>query len=80
MRVRINVSLDEETVRLVDRVAGKGNRSAFIEDAVTRHAAELRRRTLRDRLKEGAIARADRDRALAADWADAEDEAWLRKG
>ena len=40
MRVRINVSLDEETVRLVDRVAGRGNRSAFIEDAVQ---ATLRR-------------------------------------
>ena len=78
MRVRINVSLPEETVRLLHRVAEKGDRSDLINEAVVRHLASLRRARIRRCLKEGAIARAKRDRALAAEWAPLEDEIWGR--
>jgi len=79
VRVRINVSLPEETVRLMDRVAPKGDRSYLVNEAVTRYIAQVGRERLRRRLQEGATARADRDRAIAAEWAGLEDETWRRE-
>lgn len=74
MHRRLNITLPEETVRLIDRVAKKGNRSRLISDAVRRYVRELGRANLRRRLKEGARRRAARDRALAQDWFALEDE------
>lgn len=34
MHRRINITLPEETVRLIDRVAAKGDRSRLIDEAV----------------------------------------------
>lgn len=78
MRVRVNVSLPEETLRLLDRAAGKGARSELINEAVVRYLANLGRNRLRWRLKEGAVARAERDRALATECLSGEDETWRR--
>lgn len=75
MHRRLNITLPEETVRLIDRVAKKGNRSRLISDAVRRYVRELGRANLRKRLKEGARRRAARDRALAEDWFAIEDQA-----
>lgn len=41
--VRYNVSLDESLVAEIDRVAGKGNRSAFLADAARDKLAHQRR-------------------------------------
>lgn len=68
MNKRLNIILPEETVRLLDRVAGKGQRSRFIHLSVTRLAAQQGRRSLRKQLAEGARARAERDRRLAQEW------------
>lgn len=75
MHRRLNITLPDETVRLIDRVAKKGNRSRLISDAVRRYVAELSRAKLRRRLKEGARRRAARDRELAQDWFVLEDQA-----
>jgi CopG family transcriptional regulator/antitoxin EndoAI len=68
MYCRINVTLPEETVRLIDRVSEKGNRSRLINEAVKRYIQEMGRAKLRERLKEGAHQRAARDRRLAEEW------------
>jgi len=73
---RINVTLPEETVRLLDRVSAKGDRSRLINEAVRRHIAEMGRKNLGKRVKEGSLRRAERDRRLAEEWFLLEDEAW----
>ena len=67
MQRRINVSLSEEAVRLLDRMAPKGDRSRFLDELVKRTAHD--RAELRARLKERAIRRTDLDRQLAIEWA-----------
>ena len=78
VRKRVNVSLPEETLRLLDRIAKQGERSALITEAVTAYLREHRRRALRDRLKQGALARAERDRRFAEEWFPLEEDAWER--
>jgi CopG family transcriptional regulator/antitoxin EndoAI len=73
---RINVSLPEETLRLLDRVAGKGDRSRFIDEAVRYYIDEKGRHELKKRLKEGAIRRASRDLHLTEEWFPLEEEVW----
>ena len=76
MHLRLNITLPEETVRLIDRVAKRGNRSRLISDAVRRYVEELGRANLRRRLKQGARRRADRDLAMAEEWFALEEKAW----
>ncbi len=80
MHRRINITLPEETVRLIDRVAPKGDRSRLIAEAVTHYVESTGRAKLRKQLKEGAIRRAARDRQVATDWFALDDEAWQRTG
>lgn len=68
MNKRLNITLPEQTVRLMDRVAGKGQRSRLIDQAVHRYVEQEGRTNLRKRLQEGARARAERDLQLAAEW------------
>jgi CopG family transcriptional regulator/antitoxin EndoAI len=76
MHRRINVTLPEETVKLIDRVSAKGDRSRLIDHAIKRYITEVGRANLRKQLKEGALRRASRDRALAEEWALLEDASW----
>jgi len=80
MHRRINITLPEETVRLIDRVATKGDRSRLIAEAVIYFVRVSSRARLRKKLREGAIRRADRDLGLAQDWFPLDDEAWRRSG
>jgi CopG family transcriptional regulator / antitoxin EndoAI len=73
---RINVSLPEETLRLLDRVAGKGDRSRLIDQAVRYYIDQKGRSELKKRLKEGAIRRAARDLQLTEEWFPLEEESW----
>lgn len=73
---RINITLPQETVGLLDRVAEKGDRSRLINEAVKRYFEKAGRASLRKRLKEGAIKRAERDRILAKEWFFLEEETW----
>jgi len=75
MHRRINVTLPEETVKLIDRVSAKGDRSRLIDHAVKQYITEIGRANLRKKLKEGALRRASRDRAIAEEWSLLEDAA-----
>lgn len=76
MHRRINITLPEETVRLIDRVATKGNRSHLIAEAIKYYIEETGRTQLRKRLREGARCRAERDLRLTQEWFFMEEEAW----
>jgi len=76
MHRRINVTLPEETVKLIDRVSEKGDRSRLIDEAVKHFIKEVGRAHLRKRLKEGALRRAERDLRLAEEWFPLEEEVW----
>jgi CopG family transcriptional regulator / antitoxin EndoAI len=76
MHRRINITLSEETVRLIDRVAAKGDRSRFIAEAVHHYVTATGRAKLRVRIEESATRRAARDLQLARDWFVLDEEAW----
>ena len=77
MHRRINVTLPEETIQLLDRVGNKGSRSRLINQAVRHYVRTVGKRSLRQRLKEGALRHAENDRHLAADWFALDEEAWM---
>lgn len=77
---RINITLPDDTVRLIDRVASKGDRSRFIAEAVRHYVTKTGRARLKKRLKDGARTRAGRDRAVARDWFLLDEEAWQGRG
>lgn len=52
MNKRLNITLPEQTVRLMDRGAGKGQRSSLIDRAVRRYVKEETRANLRKQLTE----------------------------
>ena len=76
MHRRVTVTLPEETLQLIDCVAKKGDRSRLIDEAVRHYIDNLGRTNLKERLKEGAIRRAERDRVLAEEWFHLEEETW----
>jgi len=78
MHRRLNITLPEETVRLIDRVAAKGDRSRLIAEALTHYLRATGRSRLRKRLREGAIRRAQRDLRVAHEWFALDEEAWRR--
>ena len=79
MHRRINVTLPEETVRILEEHAPKGDRSRLIDQALRRYIEEERRAELRLQLAEGYRRNRTRNRAIAEDWRPLEEEAW-RKG
>jgi CopG family transcriptional regulator/antitoxin EndoAI len=78
MHKRINVTLPEETIRLIDRVSQKGDRSRLINQAVKHYLETTGRANLKRRLKEGAESNAERDLQLTHDWFSLEEEAWQK--
>jgi CopG family transcriptional regulator/antitoxin EndoAI len=78
MNKRINVILPETTVAVLAKVAPRGGRSRLIDRAIKQFVASHSRRHLRARLKQEALANAERDLAMAAEWFPLEEEAWLR--
>ncbi len=76
MNRRINIILPETTVGVLDRVTTKGNRSQFIDRAVRHYVEAQGRQSLREQLKAGYLANAERDLAMAAEWFPLEEEAW----
>lgn len=75
MNKRLNITLPEETVRLMDRVAGKGRRSNLIDRAVRRYVKEETRANLRKQLAAAYRANAEEDLQLAEDWFPVEEQA-----
>ena len=76
MNRRINITLSEDTLRIMDRVAGKGSRSRLIDHAVREYVAQKNRQSLRKLLAEGAARRAERDRELTQEWFAIDERAW----
>jgi metal-responsive CopG/Arc/MetJ family transcriptional regulator len=75
MSKRINIVLPDETAAVLDRVAAKGARSRFISRAVMHLVETEGKANLRERLKAEALANAERDLAIAAEWFPLEEEA-----
>lgn len=76
MSKRINILLPEKTVAILDRVTKPGKRSRLIDQAILHYVATQGKQNLRERLKEEALANADRDLEIAAEWFPLEEEAW----
>jgi CopG family transcriptional regulator/antitoxin EndoAI len=76
MSKRINIILPDATVAVLDRVAAKGARSRFIDRAVQHYVETQSKENLREQLKAGYRANAERDLAMAAAWFPLEEEAW----
>ena len=68
MNQRLNITLPEQTVRLLDRMVPKGQRSKLIDEAVNRFVRDQGRVSLRKQLERGAKARAERDLDVAEEW------------
>ena len=75
MSKRINIVLPDKTLAVLDRVASKGNRSQLISRAVLHYVEVQGKDMLRERLKREALANAERDVAMAAEWFPLEEEA-----
>jgi CopG family transcriptional regulator/antitoxin EndoAI len=76
MNKRVNVILPADTLAVLDRVAGRGNRSALIDRAIRYYVKARSQWNLRERLKQEALANAERDLQMAAEWFPLEEEAW----
>lgn len=79
MTKRINVVLPIETIKLLDRVAPKGNRSRLISDAVVHYISSRSKANLAERLKQGAMANGPRDLHMTEEWFSLDEEAWQPK-
>ena len=78
MSKRVNIMLPDATVKVLDRVARKGDRSRFISQAVLHFVETQSMANLRERLKRGALANAKLDLQIAEEWFPAEQEAWQK--
>ena len=73
---RINITLPESTVALLETVTNKGERSNFIDKAIKTYIKQSKQRSLREQLREGAIVRSERDLNLSNEWFEIEEELW----
>lgn len=78
MSKRINIVLPDTTVKILDRVAPKGDRSRFISQAVLHYVESVGKQNLREQLKAGYKANAGRNLEIAAEWFPFEEEAWRK--
>jgi len=78
-RQRINITLPNSTVNLIQRVATKGNRSQLIDVALRHYVQSVGQSILRRRLKEGAINRAEESLEIAAEWFSLDEEVWAKQ-
>ncbi len=75
---RINITLPESTVALLETVADKGDRSNFIDTAIKSYIKQTKQENIRESLKAGAIARSQRDLSVSEEWFDVEEELWQK--
>jgi len=78
MTKRLNIVLPVETIRILDRVAPRGNRSRFISEAVLQYVEGKAKTNLARQLRAGAVANARRDLEIAAEWFPLDEAAWKR--
>lgn len=75
---RLNITLPESTINLLETIVGKGERSNFIDVAIKTFIKQEKQNSLREELKEGAIVRRARDLQLADEWFEVEEELWQK--
>ncbi len=68
MDQNINIHLPDDTLIEIDRLAPQGDRVRFIGEAIQFYISETNKIAMRERLREGAIVRAERDLTLAQEW------------
>ena len=78
MSKRINIMLPDQTVKILDKVAVKGDRSRFISQAILHYVQTQSQANLRERLKQGALANSKLDLEIAEEWFPVEQEAWQK--
>jgi len=78
MAKRINVILPEDTIRTIDRLARRGQRSGFIHRAVQHYVATAGPEAVQERLKRAAIRDRDLDLEISHDWLAVDQEQWLQ--
>jgi CopG family transcriptional regulator / antitoxin EndoAI len=78
MYQKINITLPEKTIKLIDSFLDREDRSQLIDEAINFYVINRQKQELKDRLREGAIHRSDRDLNLVEDWFSLEEEAWLK--
>jgi CopG family transcriptional regulator / antitoxin EndoAI len=78
MSKRINVILPDATVAVLEKVTSKGNRSRLISKAVLHYVKTQSSQNLKERLKQGYLANAERDLEIAREWFPIEEEAWQK--
>lgn len=76
MYKRVNITLPEETLRLIDRLSAKGERSRFLDRAVRFYAQQKSRGAIRKQLAQGYKKQTDVDLNMAEEWFPLEEEAW----
>ncbi len=76
MSKRVNFMLPDTTIAVLDRVAPRGRRSSFVSQAVLHYVKTRSKQNLRERLKQEALANAERDLEIAQEWFPLEEEAW----
>ena len=79
MSKRINIVLPETTVKVLDRVAPKGNRSHFISRAVLHYVESVGKQCLKEQLEAGYQANAEENLKIALEWFPLEEEAWKER-
>ncbi len=78
-RARVNITLPHDTLRVLSRIGNRGNRSRLIEHAVRFYIRALGKENVRKRLREGALARQERDLLLSTEWFPFDEEVWHGK-
>lgn len=76
---RVNIILPSQTIRLIERVVEKGERSRFIDEAIRFYIRKIGKANLRKQLREGAIKKAKRDLRLTEEWFFLENEVWQKR-
>jgi len=71
---RVDVTLPKETVKLLEKIAKRGDRSRLVDQAIRYFAKEMSRANLRKQLKDGALVNASRDLNLVEEWFSIDDE------
>lgn len=76
MNQRINITLPQETLELLDRNIAKGDRSSFIDRAVKSYISSTAKENLKQKLKQGAERWSERDLQITEDWFNIDEESW----
>ncbi len=77
MNQQLTISLPEQTINKIYKIANDDNFNLFIERAINFYLTEMEKKNLVNELKEGAMLRAERDLKLANEWFNLEEEAWI---